>query len=397
MSRLSRKYATAAGVVALIAGAAAFGGWNWHLQEEDAAYEDISLDQVYQRFDAQFPGRGVTDYPGNTVEDVPKAYASILFAEVTRSSEGIRADLPNLADAAGNWLITNARLDETGVVGWGVPVAWDAYGDGSVNPVNTSYAISTGIVVDALLTWMEASSTAPADEIKAVVEQALTAYADPRVRTPAGLVPYSLREPDRSYDTFNSAAYIAGQMQRFAKYASSPEIAGRLEDAADATMSSLIANHQESPGGAWFWRYSVQENVANDLAHASYIVDGVQTYIREGGAVSSGVASPAVSAHLGEFADDHGRLRGWPTFQENIDAPARLYDLGMALVFGCSSEPRPQLEEQAKKTIPLHRSDGGFSRYPVGVDKPDLIVKEYEAYLWRGMIACASKQRRSDQ
>ncbi|CAD7036271.1 hypothetical protein RHAB21_02504 [Pseudorhizobium halotolerans] len=333
----------------------------------------------------------MTDYPGNTVEDVPKAYASVLLAEISRASRRIRGDLPNLADVAGKWLLANSRLDENGVVGWGVPVAWDAYGDGSVNPVNTSYAISTGIVVDALLTWMEASATAPAGEIRAVTEQALAAYADPMVRTASGLIPYSLRPSDRAYDTFNSAAYIAGQMQRFASYASSPEIADLLKSAADATMASLIAHHQESPGGAWFWKYSLQENVANDLAHASYIVEGIQTYVREGGALNKEIATSAVSQHLEEFGGNDGTLRGWPTFQDNIDAPARLYDVGMALVLGCNSGPHEKLEEQAKKTAPLHRTDQGFSRYPVGVDDPDLIVKEYETYLWRGMVACAPR------
>jgi hypothetical protein len=40
------------------------------------------------KLDPAFPGRGITDYPGNTVDDVPKGYAMILMAELAGNRPG---------------------------------------------------------------------------------------------------------------------------------------------------------------------------------------------------------------------------------------------------------------------------------------------------------------------
>src|SRR5690606_11942402 len=116
---------------------------------------------------------------------------------------------------AGQWLLQHDDENQDGTIGWGVPVAWDAYGDGSVNPKDTEYTISTAIAVDALLSWLDFSDTSLHARILNTVEQSLEPYLDGSMRTPAGLLPYSLMPSDRKYDTFNPAAYLAGQLQRF--------------------------------------------------------------------------------------------------------------------------------------------------------------------------------------
>ncbi|HRN87731.1 MAG TPA: hypothetical protein PK271_03940 [Hyphomicrobium sp.] len=344
------------------------------------------LKDVYERFDPEAPGRGLLDYPENPVADIPKGYAMILFAELERGRHGIRPEFPNLAHVAGHWLLDNAHLDPSGVAGWGVPAAWDAYGDGSINPASTAYSISTGIVVDALLDWMETDPSSPGERVLTTVHAALKAFAPEALRTPSGLLPYSLVETDRQYDTFNSGAYLAGQMQRFAKYGGDDR--KLFEDAADATIASLVQHRQLSENGHWYWRYSIQENVSNDLAHASYIVSGIDTYVAEGGALSEKIDLKAVLGHLGDFVDDQGTVRGWPKFQTNIESPPRLYDIGMALTFACRNPSLSTLEERAKAAIPAYSGDDGFARYPPTPDSPDIVINEYEAYLWRGLVAC---------
>ncbi|HXH80910.1 hypothetical protein [Nocardioides sp.] len=351
------------------------------------------VDVLHARFDPAFPGRGVTDYPGNTEEHIPKAYAMILLAEIERGRHGIESDLPDLGTSAGRWLLDNAELDAQGATGWGVPVAWDAYGDESVNPANTVYSISTGIVADALLTWMETDPDAPGQEIIATVSSALDGFAQ-APKTPDGLIAYSLESPDQPYDTFNSAAYLAGQMQRFAKYADDPALAARLRSTADATVASLVRHHQISPSKSWYWRYSIQEDVTNDLAHAGYIVEGLRTYVRERGRLSPDVDLPAVVSHLRDFFDETGTPRGWPDFQTDIDRGARLYDIGMALHLSCSEPRLAPLTDKLTKVVDNYRAgESGFSRYPAGTpDEAPLVVNEYEAYLWRGLMSCRSKE-----
>ena len=148
--------------------------------------ESPLVNKLYARFDPVFAGRGLTDYPVSTAEDIPKSYAMILMAELERGRHGMRSDLPDLGSQAGRWLLDNATLNAEGATGWGVPVAWDAYGDGSENPADTVYSISTAIVADALLTWMETTPEAPGEEIIATVSSALDNFTR-APRTPDGL------------------------------------------------------------------------------------------------------------------------------------------------------------------------------------------------------------------
>ena len=97
------------------------------------------------KLDPAFPGRGTTDYPGNTVDDVPKGYAMILMAELAGNRPSATS-ISALAKASGKFLIERADERKDGFPGWGVPLAWDPYGDGSTNPAHTKYSISIGIV-----------------------------------------------------------------------------------------------------------------------------------------------------------------------------------------------------------------------------------------------------------
>ncbi|MCG6121922.1 MAG: hypothetical protein MEP57_04345 [Microvirga sp.] len=350
------------------------------------------ISELHARFEPDRPGYGAADYPGYGAVHIPKSYAKILLAEVERRRHGLRPDLSDLSAVAGRWLLDNADVNDDGVVGWGVPIAWDAYGDGSENPADTEYTISTAIVVDALLTWMEADPTAPGDEIITVVAQSLVPYTQPEMRSPSGMAPYSLLVWDRVYDTFNPAAYLAGQLQRFSRIAPDADFGRKLADTADATARALLDQKRVNPEtGSWHWTYSIQENVANDLPHASYIVDGVLKYAAYGGRLAAEFDIEAIVAHLREFHDPElGYVRGWPRLQDNIDRMARTYDIGMAMTLACNNPQIADLGPVFASDIPKYRvGDEGFLKYPVGADFVDpLVVNEYEAYLYRGAVAC---------
>lgn len=55
------------------------------------------------------------------------------------------------ARASVDWLIAHCDDDHAGEPGWGLPDAWDAFGDGKVNPANQPYRITTALVAEALL------------------------------------------------------------------------------------------------------------------------------------------------------------------------------------------------------------------------------------------------------
>lgn len=349
---------------------------------------------LYAAIDQVHPGRGVTDYPGNTVEDIPKSTAMVLLAELDRTALALDPQKKSLAPAAGRWLLDHADENRNGIVGWGVPVAWDAYGDGSVNPAHTEYTISTAIAVDALLTWRARDPKAPKKEILDKVGKALEPYLDGAMKTPSGLAPYSLRESDRPYDTFNPAAYLAGQMQRYSGMVQNAKQQAALRAAADATMDSLLRHHKVSAAKHWYWNYSVQENVPNDLPHASYVIDGIKTYMAYGGRLSGQFDRFAVLGHLREFPAADGVVRGWPAFRTDVATPARSYDLGFALSVACSEESLADVRAPLFATLSRYRTpQGRYAKNPLGTDeKNPLIVGEYEAYLYRGVMACLRAQ-----
>jgi hypothetical protein len=358
---------------------------------KEISYEDLVAD-LYQRFEPDNPGFGYADYPGDMEVHIPKSYAAILLAEIERTRGGLLSDRPSLAAVAGNWLLDNDDINADGEIGWGVPIAWDAYGDGSENPKDTVYTISTAIVVDALLTWMERDGDAPKQRIFEVVTNALRPFSDPQMRSPSGMLPYSFVKSDREYDTFNPAAYMAGQLQRFSNLTPDAELAQSLKEAADDTVQVLIDEKKvNSTTGSWYWNYSIQENVTNDLPHASYIIEGLRTYSLYGGKLSNEIDFDAVLLHLREYINDKPKyVRAWPLLQSNIDRPARTYDLGMAMSLACSFPHYADLAATFSSEIHKYRDGNrGYLKYPVGSDFAEpLIVNEYEAYLYRGAVDC---------
>lgn len=326
------------------------------------------------------------DYPGNFRRDVPKGYAAILKAEVMRMRPG--DTISRLGRRAGMFLIQHADERHDGFAGWGVPAAWDAYGDGSTNPRDTKYAISNAVVIDALLDWMEADRRAPRARLIRLIDDALAAYADPAMRSPAGLLPYSLEPSDRQYDTFNPAAYLAGVMQRFSVLVDDPARATALRAAADSTMEALLRHRQLTDDGAWYWHYSITEAVPNDLAHAGYIMHGLRLYADNGGTLAAQIDVAAAERHLSDFLrPETGVLHAWPRFSTNDD-PARSYDLGMGLYLVCTRQPA--LRDAYLGSVDSYRAaHGGYLKYPPRDGQQDIRIREYEAYMFMGLTACA--------
>lgn len=352
------------------------------------------LAQLYSRFQTEYPGRGVTDYPGHTIDDIPKSYAKVLLGELDRQGVDSFAAWPDLAVNSGYWLLHNSDANNDGVVGWGVPIAWDAYGDGSINPANTEYSITTGIVIDALLEWMERGPGSPKQKIINTISKAISPYLSQDVLSPSGMLPYSLQVEDRKYDTFNSAAYLAGQIQRFSKYLEDEVLKARMENVADMTMQALLNHVERSPEtSAWYWDYSIQEDSPNDLPHASYIVLGIDTYVKNGGRLAEKFDMPSVYAHLNEFIpkSSTGFIRGWPRFKKEINGPARSYDVGMAMSLSCQIPNLSNLTEPLVSAVESYRADdGSYLRHPKGTEGFDeLSIAEYEAYLYHGLANCA--------
>lgn len=56
-----------------------------------------------------------------------------------------------LATAIADYFVQNDALESDGKIGWGLPYAWDAFGDKTINPANQIYGFQTALVSWALL------------------------------------------------------------------------------------------------------------------------------------------------------------------------------------------------------------------------------------------------------
>src|SRR5690606_24124226 len=107
-------------VVAIIAGTIAF----WPKARGQVS-EVPSVEDVFALFDPQYPGRG-PDSVRKESHDHAMAYG--LFA-----SAAAMAGKSGEAQVAADWLVSNSQ-PKPNAVGWGLPYAWDAFGDESTNP-----------------------------------------------------------------------------------------------------------------------------------------------------------------------------------------------------------------------------------------------------------------------
>ncbi len=270
-----------------------------------------------------------------------------------------------------------------------MPLAWDPYGDGSINPAHTKYSISTGIVIDALLDWITADPEAPKARVLELVRGSIVPHLRDGALSPSGLLPYSLEAVDRPYDTFNSAAYLAGAIQRYTTFETDPKMKARMQAVVDKTVAAHLAHKQVAASGSWFWHYSTSEKVPNDLAHAGYIMHGMRLYADHGGTLADKLDIKAIERHLGDFVDPaSGRIVAWPNFRKDANTPARSYDLGMGLYLVCR-RGHDALRAPYLASLPAYRTTtGSYLKYPPKPGQPDLPVREYEGYILLGLAAC---------
>lgn len=352
---------------------------------------DINTEKEYIRvknsLNIKRPGFGKSDYGNHDIVDIPKAYAMFLSAELMKyQSLNGNYDL-KMATNAGQWLLKNSDLNNNGIVGWGVPIAWDAFGDNSINEKNAEYTIATGIVLNSLMDWMElAPKKAPHKKIHSILRQAIKPYLDNDIFSSTGLFNYSLKLVDRKYNCFNPAVYIAGQMQRYSMFARNKEFKNKIKKSVDKVMRAAIKYKKVDARGGWYWSYSVEEdNVPNDLAHAGYVIDGIMTYINHAGTLKEQFDKKAILKHLEYFYDKNGSV--WyfhPSFYKNKKLSPRLYGLGMILYIYSKYIKDKQITSSLLKYTQNYKLPNSlYSRW----QNEDLVITEYLTYLMYGITS----------
>jgi len=352
--------------------------------------------KIKQKLNPKKPGFGPSDYGKFDIVDIPKAYAMFLSSELMNYKRFYGDYNLTMAVNAGNWILDNKDLNHDGIIGWGVPVAWDAFGDKSINEKNTEYTIATGIVLNSLMDWLElAPKTAPKEEILNTIKQAIQPYLKANIFSSSGLFNYSLKEEDRKYNCFNAAIYMAGQMQRFTMFISDTNLKNKIKLSTDRVMSATLKYQKVDPKGGWYWSYSVeQNNVPNDLAHACYTIDGIMTYIRNKGTLSNLFDTNAILKHFDFFSAKSGKI--WYLFPSffRIDRTPRIYGLGMTLyIYSKYIKDTKKIDSLLNYLEKYKLSNSLYSRY----QNEKVIVTEYLTYIMYGIASSYYFKQGCDQ
>lgn len=296
-------------------------------------------DQVLATLDRKLPGRG-PDAQNSAPRSVPTAFGSVLRAEALRArATGSRSALRR-ARLCGRWLLRNRDIDRDGVVGWGLPARFDAFGDGTTNPENSEYTITTSSVMSHLMDWLELDRGAPRRRVLHTIRLAVEPYlaSPPQGLTPSGMFAYSFAAADAPYDVYNVGANMAGQMQRFSGLVRDGTLKRRLRRAADAGVEVLLRARRRSPAGRYYWLYSTKAPPRpNDFGHALITISGLRAYRKAGGRLRRRIGRRRLVDHLREFRGRVGGRAVWlrsPRFRGTDDPLTGIGGLGGAIALG---------------------------------------------------------------
>lgn len=246
--------------------------------------------QLLAKFSENRQGEGREPFYTTELTLEPMTYALVLSSESLHyrsfpSAEGLR----RIRNAT-NWLIANSDTDADGKAGWGLQDAWDAFSDGSVNPPNHPYTITTAIVLMGLLDacqvpgiWAESELAGMQHIIIAVSRRwCIEVWTE---SPEGGFFWYSPSTFDNHF-VINASAMMMGVVSRAVTDfgMSLPDYLRTLFS--DRVLKSFNATIGQAKlrNDAPFWSYialpnAFNQDVPNDLVHHVYILWGIDQAI----------------------------------------------------------------------------------------------------------------------
>jgi hypothetical protein len=228
-----------------------------------------------------------------TIEEQPMTYGLVLSAESIHFRATHGEESQRRIRKAVRWLLDNQDLDRDGKPGWGLPQSWDAFSDGTFNPTNQPYTITTAIVLNGLMDSLALAdfwSHAERKEIDAVMANVAVRWCK-EIWSKGYGGGYFWYSPSAVDDIFavNSPSMFTGSLARLLhEHADAFSrgdralVQGRADDMARAIVSTV-----ELRQGLPFWDYrpNYKPRQANDLLHHIYTLWGIETYRDCGGRV----------------------------------------------------------------------------------------------------------------
>lgn len=301
-------------------------------------------------------------------KDLPHPMA---FALLT--STGVSLRDRNLTAETANWLVDNSTLNSK--VGWGLGFAWDAFSDGSENPPDTIYGITTALAVAGLIDAYEfLGDNRYLETANAALDGYATAFTE---TTDGGYFWYSNQRSD-DISVFNVTSMLMAQYARLGALTNNDRFVGLANDAA----SHLLA-HVEMIDALPYWPYSDRNAQPNDSVHAAYVVQGLVEHAHYAGKTfnvddhARYLATFSTSEGVKEFSPLH--VSALPAHRAH--RPARLWGIGM-LIYTLADVGKADDARVFVKDLARYEANGGFSNIPGGetINEPRMI-----AHLTKGL------------
>jgi len=318
--------------------------------------------RLYEALLSKFPmdhqglGLDAAQKPGLTEQ--PMTYALVLSSEAIHNRSNPNAESKLRIEKALDWLITNQDLNHDGIPGWGLPLPWDAFSDGTINGPNHPYTITTSIVLNSFLDVLDVPNLVTTDQrntIKELIGKVMVHWCNHLWSKGygGGYFWYSPHSWDNIF-SINAPAMFLGSMARYLKsYADElPRvdyqlIESRADDLAKAIVATVKLRH-----GLPFWDYDPIPNkfnnrqVENDLVHQVYILWGVELYRNNVGHVNFPWSTQQSLQSLRSYWHNNS-LYGYPQDEKLNAKYSALWGIGAMIAF----ESVYGTPEEAKKCV----------------------------------------------
>lgn len=332
------------------------------------------------------------------------AHALIVSAESNRYTHSRDKTALKTAIKHADWLTSNKDSNKNKIIGWGLPVNWDAFGDGSENTAHTEYTITTALVIKGLLDAVDVINGSDVSIHRnkkqiylKTAQEALDSFIENSFYTesPDGtIVFWYSSQPQDYYAVVNAHAMFIGLLQRLSNYAMTEDKMSVYQNLANKGMRYLLKVKIDKDN-AWYWSYlseplppHVKEPRENDLVHAAYTAAGLLMYKKYGGHLAAEVDEEKILNGLKLFIKDDKILEMFSS-----PHPPRAWGLGYFLYVTSNYYPQEkEMKDLIYQCILARQEDDGF-RFRMDKNSPTNFVRHnahillgLSRYFWIGTL-----------
>jgi hypothetical protein len=339
-----------------------------------------------------------------------EVYALLLSSEARRWAATRDPEAARRLRACWNHLMDHRDADGDGKPGWGMPLAWDAFGDGTVNPADTPYTISTAQVIEGLFDAMDLAgplfSGSEVLQAESTIRDVWSRWSS-EAWTQDGTRGWFWYSPvvSDSENVVNVNAMMLGVAARALRHGwreGDAAFSSAVRVTAEVLVRTILGQ-LELRSGLPHWPYIAIPNRygadgPNDAVHHAYVIWGLERardlglaqgalpYPREDALASVGAFLRGGKAY--ELRQDVTYAGDYASFQER---PMILWGLGASLAFlgEFGSTSNPVLQEELYILADVYGPIPGLRLWPASFIPDDRFYPRHAVHVLWGLAAIA--------